>query len=73
MLLLTAIAAITAIPSGGGDRGSATSLATATVRIEHAIRIDRELWTQASESKRREKVVTDEKGERVLLRLVEME
>jgi hypothetical protein len=74
MLLLAAIAVANPASAGTVDRGSAAAVAvaTATVRIERAVSIDRDQWTQAPAGTRREKIILDETGRPQLVRLVDL-
>jgi hypothetical protein len=45
--------------------------ATATVRIERPVKVSRDKWEKLPPQSKREVVITDEQGRRLLLRVVE--
>jgi hypothetical protein len=51
----------------------AVATATATVRVERPATASKEDWEHAPRSARRELIVRDKDGQRVLLRLIEFE
>jgi hypothetical protein len=66
MLLAAALAAVTPSPAPHAR-------ATASVRIERPVSVSAVGWEQLPKSKRSERIVRDERGQLVLLRLVECE
>jgi len=66
MLLAAALAAVTPSPAPRAQ-------ATASVRIERPVSVSAVGWEQLPKSKRSERIVRDERGQLVLLRLVECE
>jgi hypothetical protein len=50
---------------------SPTIQATATVRIERPVKVSRDEWEKLPPQPKREVVITDEQGRRLLLRVVE--
>jgi hypothetical protein len=50
---------------------SPTMQATATVRIERPVKVSRDEWEKLPSQSKREVVITDEQGRRLLLRVVE--
>ncbi|HET7316020.1 MAG TPA: hypothetical protein VFI88_01185 [Sphingomicrobium sp.] len=65
MLLLIALASTPTPPP------HVKAVAKATVRIERPVTVSRETWDRLPKSRRSEKIVRDEQGRRLLLRLVE--
>jgi len=66
MLLAAVVAAVTPSPVPRAQ-------ATASVRIERPVSVSAVGWEQLPKSKRSERIVRDERGQLVLLRLVECE
>jgi hypothetical protein len=69
MLVLALLAgSASAVPQPSGP---ATPPASATVRIERAVSITERHWNQAPIASRREVERTDEKGRKIIVRLIE--
>jgi hypothetical protein len=68
MFTLVAVAS-----SLSASHSKAEARATATVRIERTARASRQEWDQSPNSERRQKIVRDENGNIVVLRLIEHE
>jgi hypothetical protein len=71
MLLLLAIANLAATAPESQPKLQAQATARATVRIVTPVKIDKTIWERLPKSARREVIVRDERGQPVLLRLIE--